>query len=224
MFNSESLKVGSNCIYVSLLIISNFLSPLFISLWGITFSAGTFTVPIAFAIIDSIANVDKKTANSLIYWGSVSELLFSLTSFGFAIAIASINHSTTQHFYEVITHKMVIGSLGFFIAMIVGQKINSHVFLWLAKQKKLSLLNIKNYSGRLIISSAIGESVYIMIIFPIAFYKDHTIIEILSAAIFSILFKIIMSLMLTKPSKILSSQLGKSKNPSYSCTKVEIHD
>ena len=119
---------------------------------------------------------------------------------------------------------MFIGSLGFFIAMIIGQKVNSKIFYTLSKSSLFNLINIKSYAGRSIVASAIGETVYIMIVFPIAFYKTHTISAIISAALFSLVFKIILSCLLAKPSQIISNRLGPQQNSDYSCSRVRIDD
>lgn len=207
-------------------IISNLTSYKIISIFGIEASLGTFTMPFILMLLNPIAEIyGGRTAKQVLFTICFSEILFAVCFHGFSHIQQNCSASTVMmknmceelnDSYLYISEHVIRGSVSFTIGCFVGGYINTKYLLHLKK-----MWSSKLYFLRDIFSSIIGETVYVIICFLIAFYGIFPISTIIQIMSFSLIFKFLSTIPLSGISQFIVFLIKEYKSTTDSLIKTQ---
>lgn len=148
---TERVYVVLLSLFISILLLTNVITSKYIQLGPFTFTAGSWTYPFTFLLIDLITEVyGKRRAKLAIWLGLLSSILMTGIIYA-ANSVPTYAHSlVSQRSFEVVfgfTPGIVIGSMA---AYLVGQQIDVYIFDWLRRFTSGKYLWLRNNIATLI--------------------------------------------------------------------------
>jgi uncharacterized integral membrane protein (TIGR00697 family) len=198
-------------------IISNLTSYKVVKFMGIDASLGTLTMPLILMFLNPIAEVyGRLKAHQIMIATCVLEVLFSVLFTGlsyYGVACDAVSLGMGGHrcgeidkAYKLISGNIVRGALSFCFGFVIGSYFNT-VFLLYLKM----LWSSRIYFVRDIFSSIIGEILYTAVCFVLAFSGVFPISVIANIFMFSIIFKLLATVIFSGVSQFILAILRKHK-------------
>jgi len=212
----DPVALGSFLILVAA-IVSNLTSYKVVEFAGIQASVGTVTMPIILMLLNPIAEVyGKEKSNQILLAICVLEVCFSVIFVGLSYLqndCSLIQESVDRHkcvalntAHTIVSQNIIRGSVSFSVGFIIGGYLNSVSLLYLKR-----LWSGKKYYARDVFSSIIGEVLYTAICFVLAFYGFFPFVTIVKIFAFSLIFKLIATVILSWVSKLIVKVLADHK-------------
>ncbi len=179
-------------LFVAVLIISNIASTKLVTLFGMTFDAGTLLFPLSYIFADILTEVYGYTKTRQVIWyGFVSLVLMTATFFvvGLLPAASVWEH---QHAYDAILGTTPLIVLGSILAYLCGEFVNAIV---LAKMKVYT--QGKYLWARTIGSTVVGQGVDTIVFALVAFSTILPYDILISLIIANYVFKVGVEVLFT---------------------------
>ncbi len=196
-------------LFIAAIIISDILTYKVVTIFDWSTSLALFSYPLSYAIMDVVSECfGRSVAVAIIIAGLVIELMADC-SLAFSTTIVSKFDVHYQHAFAIALSGLGKVALGSIIAALLGYLVNTIIMLYLKKRYQG-----KYFQMRSIISTLVGEAVFIVLAYTIWFWGtgigEQKIIQmIMFSFVFKILFAIVYSFIGAELSKKVKSYMSK---------------